>query len=273
MTTIADKLNQILQIKLQLEQVLDSENVTTDGSFEDIVNKIQELEVGDALMLTDFIQGDAETFSSNITTLRSYSLCGMKSTKIFLPEATIVNNYSLTTCPNLDYVYAPKLETISNYAFSNCTKLGATYDIEFPNVTSITEGGLDGCYSLGKNKVSFPKLTTVDKYSFRNCYSLTSFDFTNFSKIPSDSFVGCAGLKKVWIPSSCTTIEVQRSSGSVSLSSAPFCGCLNVVIYTNASSKLSGWDSYFNLIGYTTVSDITYATVNYNSTYEDYLNA
>ena len=137
MTTIADKLNQIIQIKLQLEQVLASENVTTDGSFEDVVNKIQELEVGDALMLNDFIQGDVETFSSNVTTLRAYSLCGMKSTKIFLPEVTTANMYSLTTCPNLDYVYVPKLETVSNYTFSHCTKLGATYDIEFPNVTSI----------------------------------------------------------------------------------------------------------------------------------------
>jgi hypothetical protein len=273
MTTIADKLNQIIQIKLQLEQVLASENVTTDGSFEDVVNKIQELEVGDALMLTDFIQGEVETFSSNVTTLRAYSLCGMKSTKIFLPEVTVVNMYSLTTCPNLDYVYVPKLETVSNYTFSNCTKLGATYDIEFPNVTSITEGGFDGCHSLGKNKISFPKLTTVDKYSFRDCYSLTSFDFTNFSKIPSYSFVGCSGLKKVWIPRSCTTIEIQRSSGSVSLYSAPFYECFNVVIYTDASSRLSGWDSYFNLISYETASDITYAPVKYNSTYENYLNA
>lgn len=267
--TIADKLNMILQIKNQLEQVLDSQGVQTDGTFEDVVNKVDEIEAGNSISFTDFIAGNVSEFTSYVTTARA-GLSGMKSTRMIFPE--LVTLSSMKYCSNLDYLYVPKLETVGNGAFEGCTSLGKTSDLEFSSLKTVDKYAFRYCSSLGKKKASFPALETIEEYSFQECTSLTCFEFTNVKTIPAQSFRDCTSLRKVWIPKTCTAIEVWRTSNSVTVMSAPFYGCKKLVVYTDASSALSGWDyAYWNLVDYS--SSPTLASVKWGATYQQYLDA
>lgn len=263
MTTIADKLNQIIQLKQQLNQLLDSEGITTNGTFEDIVNKVDSLQVEDSLSFTDFMEGDISEFTSYVDTIYTPCLCGLKSTKMYFPEVITASTLAFSHCINLDYIYAPKLESLGMSGCDGCVCLGKYTNVEFPNLKTVGSYAFRNCTSLGIKDVSFPSLTTLDKYSFASCTSLKKFEFTNVTTIPIYCFNDCSSLTKVWIPKTCTTIDGD------SIYVAPFYGCSsNLVIYTDASSKQSGWQANFNVVGVN-----VYATVKYNSTYEDYLNA
>jgi hypothetical protein len=269
MTTIADKLNQIIQLKQQLNQLLDSEGVTTNGTFEDIINKVDSLQVQDSLSFTEFMEGDISEFTSYVDVIVNSSLCGLKSTKMYFPELITASTLAFSQCINLDYIYAPKLESLGMNGCAGCVSLGKYTKVGFPNLKTVGSYAFQNCTSLGIKGVSFPCLTTLDKYSFANCTSLKAFEFTNIKTIPIYCFNGCSSLTKVWIPKTCTTIDVTSASGSNSIYVAPFYGCSsNLVIYTDAKSQQSGWQANFNVVGIN-----VFATVKYNSTYQTYLNA
>jgi hypothetical protein len=73
-------------------------------------------------------------------------------------------------------------------------------------------------------------------------------------------FGDCSSLKKVYIPKSVTTINASQFYNS------PFRGCSSTLkIYCGASSKQSGWGTYWNY--YNTSGQLS---VTYNTTREQY---
>lgn len=136
-------------------------------------------------------------------------------------------------------------------AFNNCENLALT---ELPNgITTIDTDAFYGCTNLALNKLP-DALTMVGGSSFGECPNL------NINIIPekveiieSNAFNNCTNLSKIWITKNCKTMEASRANRG------PFRDCTNLKhIYTDASSKLSGWEAYWNYTG-----DSTKATVHY----------
>lgn len=264
MVSIADKLNLIIQIKEQLEDVLNSQGVETDGSFSGIVNSIVNLDIPDNITFSKFESGDIEHFISYVSSIKTGMLAGMNSSMISLPNITEVPTYLFTCCQYLDSVYLPNVTTIKDYAFANCTNLGKNSDISFPMVKTIGQNVFSGCTYFGSRVVSFPSLSTITTYAFSKLTGMTQFDCSYATKLDYGAFFSTQSLKKIWVPKTCTTIAGSTSTDS------PFFGCSSdLVMYTDATAALSGWGKYFNYIS----SDGATITVKYNSTYQDYLNA
>ena len=66
----------------------------------------------------------------------------------------------------------------------------------------------------------------------------------NINTVSNYAFSTCKTLKKVWISSQVDTISASNASYS------PFKGCTdaNLIIYTDATEKPSGWSDYWNYI-------------------------
>jgi len=143
------------------------------------------------------------------------------------------------------------LISIRNFAFYYYTNLAIT---SLPSsVTSIGQNAFYYCTNLALTSLP-SSVTSISQNAFCNCTKLIKLKCW-CTWLGSASFKSCTGLTKIWIPSACATIAASVVNDS------PFYGCTNVVIYTNASSKLAGWSTYWNYTG-----DSTQATVNYNIT-------
>lgn len=107
-------------------------------------------------------------------------------------------------------------------------------------------------------------ITEIGDYAFYQCKNLASADLTGIVKIRDNSFLECGNsFRKVWIPSTCTSIE--RDS---------FYECRNLVIYTNHQSRSSsGWQPLRKYSHWAATYYFEDSEIRWNSTYEDFLNA
>ena len=160
-----------------------------------------------------------------------------------LEEVTIIGDYAFYGCSGLtgELIIPDSVTIIGDYAFMACMGL-----------TSLTIGN---------------RVTSIGDYAFQDCIGLTSLTIPNsVTSIGERAFSYCSGLTSVYIPSSVTTISAS------SYLYAPFSDCSSsLVIYTdvaNASSKPSGWSTYWNYRS----SNATYTT-NYGYTLEQYKSA
>ena len=143
------------------------------------------------------------------------------ATNIDIPSSVNIGgtNYSVTS--------------IGDYAFIGCTSLTS---IVIPDsVTSIGEGAFGYCTSL--TSIVIPDtLTSIGGGAFYNCSSLTNITIPNsVTSIGSYAFSNCNSLKSIVIPDSVTSIG-----------SDAFSYCNSLTIYAEATSKPSGWDSFWN---------------------------
>lgn len=84
--------------------------------------------------------------------------------------------------------------------------------------------------------------TVIRKYMFARS-NLTTMEIAP-AKLDSLAFYYCSTLEKVWFRSTCTTVVAASASAS------PFNGCpTSLKIYCEASSKPSGYSTYFNRTG------------------------
>jgi len=85
------------------------------------------------------------------------------------------------------------------------------------------------------------------------------------TSIPESAFKNKTQLKKIWIPSTCTTIK------TTTYLTAPFYGCSSdLQIFTDVASENNipiGWDNFWNY--YSSTGKLT---VNYNSSMTDFSN-
>ena len=107
---------------------------------------------------------------------------------------------------------------------------------------------------------------TTPRYSKEivyNCKNLKEFEVPPQVKMVAGGLIAsCTALTKVWLPSTCANIYTNSSY-------YPFSGCTNknLVIYTDAPSKLSGWSDDWNK-----TASSTYAKVYWGATKENYEN-
>ena len=146
--------------------------------------------------------------------------------------------------------------SIGHYAFYHCT-----------NLTNVTIG--NGVTSIGGDVFSYCKsltsivipdsVTSIGHYTFYRCTSLTSVTIGNgVTSIGNAAFYYCDSLTSVRIGNSVTSIggyafydcyslmSIVIPDSVTSISEYAFYHCDNLTIYCEATSKPSGWDSYWN---------------------------
>lgn len=155
-----------------------------------------------------------------------------------------------------EFIYPDDI-TLVDHQFHGCSYL---FNIQLPTVTTLPSGALWYCAGLkGEIPQMFPNVTTIDDVCFTNCTSLTSADLSNVVSIADSTFQNCTNIRKVWLPSTCTTVG-----------SPLFPNCYNVTFYTDASEDLPGWKENWNSLDW---DNTNFGTVVYNATYEQYLQA
>ena len=155
-----------------------------------------------------------------------------------------------------EFIYPDNI-TLVDHQFYGCSYL---FNIQLPTVTTLPSGALWYCTGLkGEIPQMFPNVTTIEDVCFTNCTSLTSADLSNVVSVADSTFQSCANIRKVWLPSTCTTVG-----------SPLFPNCYNVTFYTDASEDLPGWEENWNSLDW---DNTKFGTVVYNATYEQYLQA
>ena len=188
-------------------------------------------------------------------------------TSVTIPSSvTTIGNYAFSVCTSLTSVTIPSSVTaIGVQAFRTCTSLTS---VTIPSsVTTIGEQAFWGCYSLtiyceassepsgwgwGWNYSDRPVVWEYDKFTYTvsgtnatitgftgtvtELYIPSTIDGYTVTEIGDSAFENCTSLTSVTIPSSVTTIG-----------SGAFKDCTSLIIYCEASSKPSGWDSSWNV--------------------------
>ncbi|MDR3292787.1 MAG: leucine-rich repeat protein [Clostridiales bacterium] len=119
--------------------------------------------------------------------------------------------------------------SIGEGAFSGCSGLTT---ITLPNVTSIGDWAFYNCSGL--TTITLPNVTSIGDAAFAFCGGLTTITLPKVTSIGNEAFRGCRGLIKITLPN-VTSIGYEAFS---------YCGY--PTIYVEASSKPSGWNSYWN---------------------------
>ena len=155
-----------------------------------------------------------------------------------------------------EIVYPDNITLIRDQ-FYGCEYL---FNIELPTITNLPPASLWHCSGLkGEIPQMFPNVTTIEEVCFTNCTGLTSVDLSNVINVGDSVFQGCSNVRKVWLPSTCTTVG-----------SPLFPNCYTVTFYTDASEDLPGWETNWNSLDW---DNTRFGTVVYNATYEQYLQA
>lgn len=220
--------------------------------------------------LTTILSENSQYMFGNCTLLKSVSF----------PKLETIMDYSMYycfyNCPQLTSVSFPKLKSVGEYGLANAfAKHGGNYlkgftSISFPELTTIGKYGMNYAfdYNTKLTSVSFPELTTIDKgcfsHAFRECKNLFSLDLPKLSgTLGKYAFEYNEFLQKIWIPKEVTTISASGGNES------PFFNCSEyLVIYTDATEKMTDWETYWNYSYYNKP-----LTVVYGAAHEDFENA
>ncbi|MBR2909892.1 MAG: leucine-rich repeat domain-containing protein [Clostridia bacterium] len=194
-----------------------------------------------------------------------YSCSGLTGTLIIPDSVTSIGNNTFTDCSGLtgELIIPDSVTSIGYIAFQYCSELTS---LTIGNgVTSIGNSAFYKCSGLTGELIIPDSVTSIGDYAFYYCSGLTGELIIpdSVTSIGDSAFSYCRGLTSVYIPSSVTSISAS------SYSYAPFSLCSSsLVIYTdvaNASSKPSGWGTYWNYY-----SSSGTLTVNYGYTLEQY---
>jgi len=159
-------------------------------------------------------------------------------------------------------VIPDSVTSIGNYAFYVCESLTS---ITIPDsVTNIGDSAF--YYCSGLTSITIPdSVTSIGDTAFYGCTSLTSITIGDgVTSIGNYAFESCTGLTNIYIPSSVTTISASNCFNS------PFYICSSSLkIYCGASSKPSGWDTYWNYYANSGQLSVTWGVTReqYNSQY------
>ncbi len=181
--------------------------------------------------------------NSQLQKIESYAFWYCSSlTSIIIPSSvTSIGSDAFRGCSKLESITFEEnsqLQTIGSYAFWYCSSLTS---ITIPDsVTSIGSDAFSGCANL--KSITFEEnsqLQTIGEYAFYECSKLESIIFGENSQLKTIgeyAFYGCSSLISIIIPNTVTTIEKYA-----------FYNCSDLTVYCEASSKPSGWSSYWNI--------------------------
>ena len=174
-------------------------------------------------------------------------------TSITIPnKVTRIAYATFRGCTRLISVIIPNgVKTIAKEAFYSCLELS---NMTIPDsVTSIENHAFARCRKL--TSITIPDgVTSIGESTFSACYGLTSITIPDsVTSIGSQAFSLCKGLASIYIPSSVTIISAS------SYDTSPFYDCSSSLkIYCGASSKPSGWGTYWNYYNETTTLSTTW---------------
>ena len=135
---------------------------------------------------------------------------------------------------NINGEYLPVKEIGAN-AFKDNKTLKSV--IMPDTIITIGESAFSGCSSI--DSITIPdNVTLIGDHAFNGCTNLEAVTINDNSKlttIGSYAFSGCSSLTSIYIPDSVTTIKGYA-----------FNNCSNLIIYCEAASKPSGWNSNWN---------------------------
>ena len=174
--------------------------------------------------------------NSGLKTIGESAFYGCSSLEeISIPSGVeTIETCAFEECRNLKSITFPEtLKTIASSAFKNNKALTS---VSVPSeISKIAEHTFSGCSAL--LNVEFPStLKTIEGYSFTGCFSLEKINIPNgVTTIGDYAFNACDELKSIRIPSSVTSIGINA-----------FDDCSLAVIYCQAKSKPSGWNTTWN---------------------------
>ena len=213
---------------------------------------------------------------NSVTTIEDYTFYGCTGlTSIVIPDSvTSIGNYVFDGCNSITKATMPSIainsiikynlqkviinggESIGDWAFYNC--IGLTSVTIPDSVTSIGSYAFYNCKGLTSVTIG-NSVTSIGYSAFENCTGLTSVTIGNsVTSIGYRAFYNCTGLTSVTIGDSVTSIGYEAFYNCTGLTSIvipdsvtsigeyAFYYCNNLIIYCEATSKLSGWDSNWN---------------------------
>lgn len=197
-------------------------------------------------------------------------------------ESIIVYGSIFKECYSLEnFNYMDKLKiddttsAISSWFYNTKFKYIDLSNVKFSGTNALNINSLFGYASNLKHVNMFPFQYRMNGQSnFSNCKMLEEIDLTNLTEVSSSNqFSNCFSLKKVWLPSTCTTIKADTVSYALfnnirgSSASNEELENIDFIIYTDATEKPEGWGTYWN---YTNSSN--QAPVYWGATKENYEN-
>lgn len=235
----------------------------------------------------------------NLVCASSYSFRNCYSLKkIKFPESfeslKVGSREQFTKCFNLDFEniipYLDFSDITSNiqYLFDSCyclnkadlsnKNLNTSQNVSYffnqcPNLTSVKlpqgsykSGGYNFYQCKSLSNVDLGGLTTLSTYEFYMTPNLQSIDLSNITSVSGSYVLAGCGVKKIWIPSTLSSLPASSAGSSNNL----LYNVINrqdLIVYTDATSKPSGWGTYWNYI-----DSSTQAKVYWGATKENYEN-
>ncbi len=208
-----------------------------------------------------FTGGDLTSIEipSSVTHIGDYAFYQQTNlTKIVMQSGVLsIGASAFIRCSNLTSVAIPNsVKTIGQHAFDECSALTT---ISIPSsVTSIGRWAFANCSSL--KSITIPgSVTDIGEYTFYKCSSLTSVVLqSGVRSIGSNAFSQCGNLTSISLPNSLTSIgggaflycssltSIVIPSSVTSISNYAFQKCTSLTFYCRASSRPSGWATYWN---------------------------
>lgn len=248
-------------------------NYRLNVSYEDYLDEISDgYIIENNTLIRYFGSEEIFTIPENVSNIGIYAFGGNSTlTNVLLHDSIIeFSSYSFASCSSLTSIILPSsLKNIGAYTFHSCSNLASIF---IPSsVEELGQGAFYDCSVL--ENVTFSndcKITSFENYLFSGCKllekiivpnSVTDIGINCFYTIKHIllgtgiqylTFDISKYVETIFIPTSVKTISANNASQS------PFYGCSSIKIYCQASSKPSGFSSYWNYIDSSKTASVTY---------------
>lgn len=217
MSNIADKLNELIEVKSDIKAAIESKGVTPTGGLSTYADAIRSIETGDIIIEGDFVVVNGMKFGySELTSFSHLDFSKVTNMGSMFRNCTkLIESPIITSSP-----------TSCGYTFSGCTNLKKVNQFDTSKCGSLS-WMFNECYNL----TEIPTIIIGTVFSnndgcvmtgtFYNCRSLTAIEFEYINGVKdthlSETFYGCSNLTTLGL------IKVKNFSDYKS-----FYGCSNL---------------------------------------------